>query len=126
MRYLNLSSHIALLLALSLLSACATTATRTFRVAEKLESDGKYEEAMYSYAESFKSDPTANESRVRFLNARQKAADQHFKQGMAFVAAGNHVDALPEFQAAQGIDPTQGRFKQQIEISTRYKDAQLA
>ena len=126
MRYLNMSSHIALLLALSLLSACASTATRTFKDAEKLESEGKYEEAMYSYAESFKSDPTSNESRVRFLNARQKAADQHFKQGMAFVAEGNHVDALPEFQAAQGIDPTQGRFKQQIEISTRYKDAQLA
>ena len=29
---------------------------------------------------------------------------------MALLEIGNHVDALPEFQAAQGIDPTQGRF----------------
>jgi general secretion pathway protein D len=126
MRYLNLTSHIALLLALGLLSACASTATRSFKTAEKLEAEGKFEEAMYSYAESFKSDPTVNESRIRFLKARQKAADQRFKQGMALVEMGNHVAALPEFQAAQGIDPTQGRFMQQIDISTRYREAQLA
>ncbi|MBV5338683.1 MAG: type II secretion system protein [Deltaproteobacteria bacterium] len=126
MRYLNLTSHIALLLALGLLSSCASTASRSFRAAEKLEAEGKYEEAMYSYAESFKSDPTVNEPRIRFLETRQKAADQRFKRGMALVENGNHVDALPEFQAAQGIDPTQGRFVQQIEITTRYRDAQMA
>jgi general secretion pathway protein D len=126
MRYLNLSSHIVLLLALSLLSACASTASRTFKAAQQLESEGKYEEAMYSYAESFKSDPTDNKPRIEFLKARKKAADQRFKQGMALAEKGNHVDALTEFQAAQGIDPTQDRFKQQIEISTRYKAAQLA
>lgn len=126
MRYLNLTSHIAVLLLLGMLSACASTASRTFHAAEKLESEGKYEEAMYSYAESFKSDPTVNATRIRFLKARQKAADQRFKQGVALAAKGNHADAVTEFQAAQGIDPTQDRFKQQIEISTLHKDAQLA
>jgi len=126
MRYLNLTSHIALLLALGLLSACASPAARSFRTAEKMEAEGKYEEAMYSYAESFRSDPTVNEPRIRFLKTRQKAADQRFKQGLDLVAQGNHVDALPEFQAAQSIDPTQGRFNQQIEISTRYKNGQMA
>jgi general secretion pathway protein D len=126
MRYLNLTSHIALLLILALLSACASTASRSFKAAEKLESEGKYEEAMYSYAESFKSDPTVNEPRIRFLKTRQKAADQHFALGLELAAKGNHAEALQEFQAAQGIDQTQGRFRQQIEISTRYKDAQLA
>ena len=126
MRYLNLLSPIALLLVLALISACASTATRSFKAAEKLETEGKYEEAMYSYAESFKSDPTVNEPRIRFLKTRQKAADQRFKQGMALAAKGNHVDALTEFQAAQGIDPSQDRFRQQLEISTRLKEAQLA
>ena len=126
MRYLNLTSHTALLLVVVLLSACASTASRSFKAAEKLETEGKYEEAMYSYAESFKSDPTVNEPRIRFLKTRQKAANQRFKQGMALAEKGNHIDALPEFQAAQGIDPTEGRYMQQIEISTRYKDAQLA
>ena len=126
MRYLNLTSHIALLLVLGLLSACASPAARTFKAAEKQEAEGKYEEAMYSYADSFKKDPTVNEPRIRFLRTREKAADLRFKQGMELVAKGNHVDALTEFQAAQGIDATQGRFTQQIEITTRYKDAQLA
>ena len=126
MRYLNFISHIVLLIALGLLSACASPAARSFNAAEKLESEGKYEEAMYSYAESFRSDPTVNEPRVRFLKTRQQAADQHFKRGSDLAAKGNHVDALPEFQAAQGIDPTQDRFRQQIEISTRYRNAQSA
>lgn len=126
MRYLNLILHISIILSLGLIPGCASTATRTFKTAEKLEAEGKYEEAMYSYAESFQSDPTANEPRIRFLKTRQKAADQHFKQGMALAEKGSHGEALQEFQAAQGIDPTQGRFIQQIEISTRYKDAQLA
>ena len=126
MRYLNLTFNIALLLFSALLSACATPASRSFETAEKLETEGRYEEAMYGYAESFKSDPTLNESRIGFLKARQKAADQRYDQGMGLVAQGNYVDALTEFQAAQNIDPTQGRFVQKIEMSNRYKDAQLA
>ena len=126
MRYLNMIPHIAILLVPVLLSACASTATRSFKTAEKLEAEGKHEEAMYSYAESFKSDPTVNLARIRFLNSRQKAADQHFQQGVFLVEKGNHADALEEFKAAQGIDPTQERFMQRIEISTRYKNAGMA
>lgn len=40
MRYLNLISHIALLLALGLLSACASTASRSFKTAENLSRRG--------------------------------------------------------------------------------------
>lgn len=126
MRYLNMTQHITLLLTLCLLSACASTATRAFKTGEKLDAEGKYEEAMYSYAESFKSDPSINTARIRFLNSRQKAADQHFQQGMLLVEKGNHTAALAEFKAAQGIDPTQDRFAQRIEISTRYKNAEMA
>jgi len=103
MRYLNLTFNIALLLFSALLSACATPASRSFETAEKLETEGRYEEAMYGYAESFKSDPTLNESRIGFLKARQKAADQRYDQGMGLVAQGNYVDALTEFQAAQKL-----------------------
>ncbi len=126
MRYLNHMPHIALLFALSFLAACASPASRTFSAGEQFESEGKYEEAMYSYAESFKNDPTSNNTRIKFFKNRQKAAEQHFKQGMALAEKGDHAGALVEFQAAQGVDPTQDRFRQQIEISTRYKDAQMA
>ncbi|HIJ87265.1 MAG TPA: type II secretion system protein [Desulfuromonadales bacterium] len=126
MRYLNLASHSLVIIFIGMLSACASPATRSFEAAEKLESEGRFEEAMYSYADSFKVDPSITEPRIRFFKNRVKAADQRFAQGMDLVAKGNYVDALVELQAAQGIDPTQGRFAQQIELYTRYKDAQLA
>lgn len=126
MRYLKMLSHIVLFIMAVTLAGCASPATKAFKNAEKLEIEGKFEEAMYSYADSFKNDPTVNESRIRFLKTRQKAADQRYRQGMEFVAKGNHVDALTELQAAQGIDPTQDRFRQQIELSTRFKQAQQA
>ena len=126
MRYLKLASHSMVIIGIGLLSACASPATRSFEAAEKLESEGRFEEAMYSYADSFKVDPTVTEPRLRFFKNRVKAAEQRYAQGMDLVAKGNYVDALVELQAAQGIDPTQGRFAQQIEIYTRYKDAQLA
>jgi general secretion pathway protein D len=126
MRYLNLIIHSSLFLSLALLPACASKAVNNFKAAEKLEAEGKFEEAMYSYAESFKNDPSVIETRIRFLRNRQKAADQHYIQGMDLSTKGNHVDALSEFQAAQAIDSTQGRFAQQVAISTRLKDAQQA
>lgn len=126
MRYLNLILHSILVLSFGLLSGCASPAARSFSAAEKFEAEGKFEEAMYSYADSFKNDPTSNDTRIRFLKTRQKAADQRFKQGVALVAKGNYADALTEFQAAQGMDPTQDRFRQHIELSLRHKEAQAA
>ncbi len=126
MRYLNLVSHGLFFIVIGLLAACASPATRSFQAAEKLESEGRFEEAMYRYADSFKIDPTVGESRIRFFHNRVKAAEQRYQQGMNLVAKGNYVDALVELQAAQGIDPTQARFAQQIETYTRYKNAQLA
>lgn len=127
MRYLNFSSHILCSVVLCvIISGCASKASLVFKEAEKLESEGKYEWAMYSYAESFKNDPTLSEARIRFLKTRQMAANQRFKQGTDLAAKGKHAEALTEFQAAQGIDPTQARFTQQIEVSTRNKDAQSA
>ena len=126
MRYLNFASHSIFFMVIGLLAACASPATRSFQAAEKLESEGRFEEAMYRYADSFKIDPTVGESRIRFFHNRVKAAEQRYLQGMNLVAKGNYVDALVELQAAQAIDPTQARFAQQIEIYTRYKNAQLA
>ncbi len=109
-----------------LLTACATPATRSFRNAEKLESEGKFEDAMYGYADAFKSDPTFNESRMKFLKTRQQAADLHYKLGVSLAEQGKHGEAVTEFKSAQGLDATQDRFRQQIEISTRFRDAQAA
>src|SRR5450631_408379 len=117
MRY---SIHLIIfsLLAVSVLSGCSA-GQRAFSKGEVFEAEGKYEEAMYSYADAFRTDPEASEFRIRFLAARDAAANQRFKQGRAEFDKDNYVAALAEFQAALGLDPTQGRFRQYVEITTR-------
>lgn len=125
MRYLSFTISI-LILAASLLLAGCSAGTKAFSKGEEYETEGRFEDAMYSYAEAFRNDPTINEYRLRFLKVREKAAEQRFKLGDALAKKGNYIEALPEFQAAHGIDPTQGRFKQHLDSTTLLKDAQIA
>lgn len=107
------------------LSGCST-ASSAFSKGEELEAEGKYEEAMYSYADAFRNDPDAGEYRIRFFKARERAADLRYKQGTRLYGEGNYAAALAEFQAGLGIDPTQGRFEQLVERTRRLKDARQA
>jgi len=124
MRYVTHLTIFSLLACLTL-SGC-TAGHRAFSKGESLESDGKYEEAMYSYAEAFRKDPDEGEYRLRFLKAREKAADAHYKQGNILFEQGNYAAALADFQAGLGIDPTQGRFEQLVEKTRRLVEAQQA
>ncbi|MBI5483409.1 MAG: type II secretion system protein [Deltaproteobacteria bacterium] len=123
MRYLKHLTIFCLLAALALLSGCSA-ASSAFNRGEKLETEGKFEEAMYSYADAFMKDPEAGLYRIRFLSAREKAASLRFKSGSELFAKGEFASALEQFQAGLGIDPSQGRFKQQAEIAARLKEAQ--
>ena len=107
------------------LSGCSS-GRRAFSKGESLESDGRYEEAMYSYAEAFRNNPDEGEYRLRFFKAREKAADLRYKQGQELFEKGNYAAALDEFRAGQGVDPTMGRFEQLIEKASRLKEAQQA
>jgi len=113
------------LLAGILLSGCAS-GSRAFSRGQSLESDGRYEEAMYSYAEAFRRDPDAGEYRLRFLNARGKAADIRFKRGSRLFEQGEYAAALEELRTGFGFEPTEARFEQLIERASRLKDAQQA
>jgi general secretion pathway protein D len=125
MRYLIHLTIPSLLCAITVLSGC-TGGRQAFSSGEKFETEGNYEEAMYSYAEAFRKEPEVGEYRVRFLNAREKAADKHYRNGLVYFKNGNYVAALEEFQSAYGLDPAQGIYKQQVETTGRLKDAQLA
>jgi general secretion pathway protein D len=124
MHYLK---HLSLysLLATLLLSGCSA-GRRSFSAGETFEADGRYEEAMYSYADAFQNNPEISDYRIRFLKARDKAAELHYKRGNELFQKGNYVAALTEFQTSAGLDPTQGRYQTQVEATVRLKDAQLA
>jgi len=112
-------------LILGIFTGCSSS-RRAFSKAERFEAEGKYEEAMYSYADAFTNDPDTGEYRLRFLNARDKAVEMRYRMGNDLYDKGDYVAALAEYQTAYGLDPTQGRFKQQIDVTIRLKDAQLA
>ncbi|GFE61608.1 cohesin domain-containing protein [Geobacter sp. AOG2] len=127
MRYL-IHLTIPCLLSLSamiLLPGC-TGGRQAFSTGEKFEAEGRYEEAMYSYAEAFRKEPEIGEYRVRFLSAREKAADNYYRSGVQYFNNGNYVAALEAFQNAYGLDPSQNKYKQQVEATRLLKNAQLA
>lgn len=124
MRYLTYLI-ISSLLGGATLTGCSSGRS-AFNRGEDLESDGKFEEAMYSYADAFRKDPEAGEYRVRFFRAREKAADARYRQGNKLYEQGDYAAALTEFRAGLGIDPTQGRFGQLVERTGRLVEARQA
>lgn len=125
MRYLNHLIIFTMLTVVTVLSGCAS-GERVFSKGEKLEADGKYEDAMYSYAEAFRIQPDVGNYRVRFFRARDIAAQKRFERGMISFEKTEYAAALEDFQTALGLDPTQDRFKQKIDETTRLKNAQSA
>lgn len=125
MRYLTHFIIFSLLLSLLALSGCSA-GQRAFSKGEQFEAEGNYEDAMYSFADAFRKEPDTGEYRARFFRARETAATLRYKKGLELFERGDYVGALSEFQTAYGLDPTQEKYKQQMELATRLKDAQLA
>jgi len=125
MRYLTHFIIFTLLLSIVVLSGCSA-GRRAFSKGEQLEAAGNYEDAMYSYADAFRKAPDAGEYRASFFKARAMASEKRYKMGMEQFERGDYVGALAELQTAYGLDPTQEKFKQQMDITTRLKDAQVA
>jgi general secretion pathway protein D len=125
MRYLTNFIIFCLFISILVLSGCSA-GQKAFSKAEQFEAEGNYEAAMYGYAEAFRNEPESVDYRLRFFKARDAAATQHYKIGVDQYERGDYVGALAEFQTAYGLDPSQDRFKQKINETTRLKDAQLA
>jgi general secretion pathway protein D len=115
-----------------IISGCLTvtlvgcTAGRAFNAGQGLEEQGKYEEAMLSYADAFRADPEVVEYRARFLTARDRAADLRFAKGLEEFRAGDYPAALKDFQVAYVLDPSKEIYKQKVDATMRKRDAQEA
>lgn len=106
------------------LAGCA--ADRAFSTGESLEREGKFEEAMLSYAEAYRLDPEEMAYRMRFLDVRDRAADSRFAKGTERLKGGDYAGALAEFQVAYGLDPSNERYRQAAESAAKKRDAQQA
>lgn len=106
----------------AVLAGCGAGLT-AFNKGEKLEREGKLDEAVLKYAEAASAKPDAYEYRLRFLKVSQDAAQAHFKQAEELYSKQKHDEALKEYQAAIALDQTLERAKQQSEKLIRRRNS---
>ncbi|GAB4295077.1 MAG: tetratricopeptide repeat protein [Desulfuromonadia bacterium] len=108
---------------LTLLLAACSAGRSSFNKAERLEREGKFDEAVLKYSEALSQAPDVGEYRLRFLAASEKAAQLHLKKGKSLFEAKRYEDAHREFQTALGLDPTLSLAQQLSEKSRNLQDA---
>ena len=103
----------ALAAVLVVLSAgCATQqAVNEAESAMKVEN---WDGAVYYYLEALSRDPGNTQLKVELMKARQKAAQEHFKRGMALKELGQLLAARNEFQMAAQLDITHEYAAQEL------------
>jgi general secretion pathway protein D len=96
--------RVLLLLGVTLVSSCATYRfTRRASEAVRLEN---WDAAVYYYLEALARDPSNVAFKMGLQRARLKAAENHFKRGMAFKQASELQRAQTELELAAQLDPT--------------------
>ena len=104
---------VGLLLALvGLLASCSTYKyTRRAEEAMRLQN---WDAAVYYYLEALAQDPGNIKYKMELARIRMKAAEAHFRRGMAFKEAGALERAQSEFQMAVQLDPTHQYAEQEL------------
>ncbi|WP_306534604.1 cohesin domain-containing protein [Geobacter sp.] len=96
---------------LASLAGCGAGLT-AFNKGERLERDGKLDEAVIKYSEAVVANPEISEYRMRLLKASEQAALRHLEKGDEYLALKSYDEALAEFQSAISLDPSLHRAKQ--------------
>lgn len=110
-------------LLMGLLAGCGAGLT-AFNKGEKLETEGKFDEAVLKYAEAAAANPTHYEYRLRLLKVSEKAAKVHLDKGEEYFKKNQYDDALREYQEAVALDNSLDRARQQTEKLIRIRNAQ--
>lgn len=111
-----------LLLLLGTISGCAAGRS-AFNRAEKLEQQGKLDEAVVKYTEAAATNPEVAEFRIRLLKVSERAARIHFDRAEALFAAKKYDDAVREYQSAFTLDPSLERAKQMSETASKIRNS---
>lgn len=122
MRYIKQMSTV--LFCLAILSGCAGGRS-AFSKAEKLERDGRLDEAVMKYAEVAAANPDVGEYRAKYLQSSAAAAQKHLQKGDDFAAAKKYDDALREYQTAFALDPSLARAKQESDQVIKLRNAEV-
>jgi general secretion pathway protein D len=113
---------VLLISVLPLLAGCAG-GLNAFNKGQKLEKQGKLDEAIMKYAEAAAANPDAGEYRMRLLKASEESARVHFKRGEDYRAARNYDDAVREYQTAYTLDSSLDRAVQMSELAMKLRNS---
>ena len=97
---------------LLLSSACATQ--QAAHQGENAVKRQNWDGAVYYYLEALSREPDNIRYRMALVKARQRAAQEHFKRGMALKSVGRLMSAKNELQMAVQLDPTHQFAAQQL------------
>jgi general secretion pathway protein D len=89
---------------LGVTAGCATQQAAS--KGEEAYEHSNWDAAVYHYLEALARDPENVEYRMALIRARQNAAQQHFKRGMALRELGQLTAARDELRLAVQLDPT--------------------
>ena len=112
------------LLLLGVISGCSAGRS-AFNKAEKLEQQGKLDEAVVKYTEAAAASPEVGEFRIRLLKVAERAARIHFDKAEALFAAKKYDEALREYQSAFTLDPSFERAKQMSNTTSKIRNSTL-
>jgi general secretion pathway protein D len=90
---------------------------------DELAEQGNWDGAVALYNEGLKQDPFNEEIQKKLENAKERAAQKHYKKGQQWLKASNIPEALQEFQLAMAMDPYQPEYKAGLLDALRLKDA---
>ena len=114
------SETTSLILVLTLLAGCASP---TVRRAERLAEEGEWDKAVVVYRDALKTDPFDEALKEKLEAAKQQAAVPHYTNGRRALEERRISDALTEFKAALGLDPTKVDHLTGMADALRLKEA---
>lgn len=117
----NIKRMIVFLCILPILAGCAG-GLAAYNKGQRLERQGKLDEAVMKYAEAAAANPDAAEYRMRFLTASTEAARVHFRKGEEYLGLKKYDAALGEYQTAYALDPSLERCGQMIDQLMKLKN----
>lgn len=118
----SFKNTVLLICCLAFFAGC-TPGRTAFNKAEKLEKEGRLDEALIKYAEASMANPDIKEYRLRFLTISEEAARVHLKSADGFMSNKDYDNAIREYQTALSIDPSLVRAKQQAELAVKLRDS---
>lgn len=112
-----------ILLTFTLLTVLACSSYQSYKKAENLMSQGKYDEAITYYNKALSEKPGEVEYSIKLSRAKDAAAQQHFQKGKKFFDENNLEEAEKELNLALVLDPTFKRAAQVLQEIKIKKEA---